>query len=239
MLEKSIDLNPKKIGFTILGMDILICFLSTALWYFPKKYQIPVANLDEMFYLDNEQNVPTYYSVLILLFAFLVTYFIARLKKTTKDSFYPQWMGLAIGFFILSADEFIMLHEKLKRFTFHVFPKDSYLYNSGWVTMGVITALVVSLFFLYFVMKLPRKPRNIIIAAGIIYLTGALVIERIGYSILDIYGNGREFVLISMVEEFMEMAGITLYIYGLLDYLKQMMVDISVKYQPLTENKRL
>ncbi len=232
MLEKQIEINSKKIGVILLGLDVLICCLSTALWYFPRKYQIPVANLDELFYLDNEQNVPTFYSVLLILLATGLTIFVAKLKKNTGDPFYPHWTGLSIGMFLLASDEFIMLHEKLKRLTFRLFPQDSFLYSSSWVTIGAIIVIILGLFFIRFMYRLPKRTKIIFVISGIIYITGALILERIGFSILDIYGRKREFILITMLEEFMEMGGITLYIYGLLEYLKDMMLTVKITYLP-------
>lgn len=232
MIENILNINPKKTGIILLISNIVICMLSTALWYFPRKYQIPVANLDELFYLDNEQNIPTYYSVLQLLLATLCVYLVVYIKKFNKDRFLPHWTGLCIGMFLLSADEFIMLHEKLKRFTFHIFPKDSFFYSGSWVTMAIMLVAVVGIFYIYFFLKLPPRTRYLYLLSGFIFLAGALILERIGFSVLEIYGRKREFVLITMAEEFMEMSGITLFIYATLDYLKSMMTSFKISFNP-------
>lgn len=232
MIENILNINPRKTATTLLISNIIICLLSTALWYFPRKYQIPVANLDELFYLDNEQNVPTYYSVLQLLLATFCIFLVVYTKKYSKDRFLPHWIGLCIGMFLLSADEFIMLHEKLKRFTFHIFPKDSFFYSSSWVTMAVILVAVVGVFYIHFFIKLPPRTRYLYLLSGVIFLIGALILERIGFSVLEIYDRKREFVLITMAEEFMEMSGITLFIYATLDYLKSMMTSFKILFNP-------
>ena len=66
-----------------------------------------------LFYVDNEQNIPTFFSVFLLLFAALLLLIIAVLERNRTASHVLHWAILSLGFLYIAADEFIALHERL------------------------------------------------------------------------------------------------------------------------------
>ena len=66
---------------------------------------------------------------------------------------------------------------------------------------------------------MPSAIRNKFIIAGVIFVTGAIGLEAIGGKIFTSYGAGTLFyALLTNVEEILEMVGILLFIYVLLQY---------------------
>jgi|TARA_B100002003_G_C14006927_1_gene485934 hypothetical protein len=109
-----IVLKPKKVAklfaFTVMyltlahivGQSIAFCL------GFKNKYK-PVAS---WFDLATEQSIPTFYSSAALLFCSLLLAIVTFAKKKNGEQ-YIYWLGLAIIFLFLSADESIGIHEQL------------------------------------------------------------------------------------------------------------------------------
>ena len=85
--------------------------------------------------------------------------------------------------------------------------------------------------FLRFLRHLPRTTLWLSLGSGTVYVTGALLIEMI--SQIYAVGHGKQTPIyggLATIEEFMEMLGIALYIYTLLDYLRSLAVDIRIDF---------
>jgi hypothetical protein len=62
--------------------------------------------------------------------------------------------------------------------------------------------------------------RRLFILAGLIYLSGAIVIETVGGHYVTVWGHDSiRYVLCTTAEEFLEMIGIVVFIYALLKYM--------------------
>jgi hypothetical protein len=107
-------------------------------------------------------------------------------------------------------DEAISIHER-------VF---DHLYYS-WKIPGVIAVLIFGLIFLRFVVLLPTKTRYLFIIAGVLFVAGALGFEYVAFKYWEQGNNIRSmaFALFSTIEEFLEMIGIVIFIYALIDYM--------------------
>jgi len=64
-----------------------------------------------MFYVGNEQNVPTWYSSVTLL-ASASLFAVAARAEWRNGRFAPYWLGLAVIFIALSIDEVASIHER-------------------------------------------------------------------------------------------------------------------------------
>lgn len=119
-------------------------------------------------------------------------------------------MFFAIGFHILSIDEVVGLHEYVNTLT----------EDTTWTTYGAIIVLIIGLANLPFLARLPSRTRNLFIIAGAIYVGGALGVERATdwYDEHDLM-NTLAYNLWTAVEECMEMSGIVLFIFALLEHI--------------------
>ena len=73
-----------------------------------------VFGLAPLFQLDWEQSLPTWYSSLTLAFSALLLFTIYRTKSASRDDFSRYWLGLAVIFASLSADEASSIHENFE-----------------------------------------------------------------------------------------------------------------------------
>jgi hypothetical protein len=88
------------------------------------------------------------------------------------------------------------------------------------------------------VFALDRSTRNLIIASGVIFLTGALLFEAFGgwyYERIE-QSTDMVYVTITTVEETLEIAGLILFLHTLLNYLSKMLPGgrIEVSGEPGT-----
>jgi hypothetical protein len=238
MQSKTYEIKPFKVSFILAATAASLVFISTAIWYFPTRYKWDVGKFFDLFFVDREKNIPTMFSALILLLCAILIFVIASIRKGKPNSFYPHWIGLGIGFMVMSIDEFVMLHEMLIK------PMDTLLgrhrsafLQLGWVVPGIILVVVLALVYVWFLAKLPRRTLWIFIIAGALYLTGAIALEMVGGYIIKTFGEmTREYVIECTFEESCELFGTVLFIYGLLDYLKLQVQSIHLQFSaPNTE----
>ena len=174
--------------------------------------------------LDVEANLPTWYSCMSLALCSGLLLAIHRTKSKQRDPYSLHWLGLALGLALMSIDELASIHEAC------MWPLQSALGTSGplffaWVIPGFMIVLVVGLLYLRFLLALPPRTRNIFILAALVFLSGALGMEMIGSSLYhDLVIAGKEesvpYALETIVEETLEMTGVLIFLYGILDYIK-------------------
>jgi hypothetical protein len=171
-----------------------------------------------MFDFNSEGNLPTMYSVGALVIASILLFFVGFIKRRQKDKFALHWLFLGSIFFFMSYDEAAKMHERLNEITRSFLPESSmdFLYFA-WVIPYAILALAIGIIYLQFLKNLPKRTALLFIAAGATFITGAL-----GFEMLTSYFRGVGFTihLIITIEETLEMLGIILFIYAILDYIK-------------------
>ncbi|NES81321.1 MAG: hypothetical protein F6K10_07860 [Moorea sp. SIO2B7] len=180
--------------------------------------------------LDRELNLPTWYSSFTLAFCAILLAVIAAGKKAENDRFFRQWKILSTIFWILAIDELVSLHEIL------IIPDladalhlPGFLYQI-WVIPGMIIVLIFILKYVRFRAHLPKRTRYHFTLAAILYIGGALGMEMLGGHYAEIEGQQHlTYTLIATAEEVMEMMGIIVFMYGLLNYLKISRQDLEVQ----------
>jgi len=166
--------------------------------------------------IDREMNFPTLFSTLLLLLCSLLIYLISGAqKKAGKGD--ARWSILATIFLFLSIDEFSSIHELL------IVPVRTWLNTGGmlyfaWVIPFVIITIILAAIYIPFIIRLPVKIRLLTFVAATLYVSGALGIEMLGGVYFEAIGEQRTLIyeLITMVEESLEIFGLTLYVYTLL-----------------------
>jgi hypothetical protein len=122
------------------------------------------------------------------------------------------WWGLALVFACLSLDEAASVHEKA------IDPLQSALGTSGpllyaWVIPGAVAVGAVGLAFVPFLRRLERATAGLFLAAGGLYVGGALGFEVLSGALAPESGPpGWPYVLVATTEELLEMLGITLFL---------------------------
>ena len=161
----------------------------------------------QLFDVDEENNLPTWFSGFLLGLTSFWVWLTAEAKHQAWDRWWIHWKGLALGFFVLSIDEIAGLHESFNTMT-----------DTTWAIPGGILALLVGLTFFSFLWSLPPATRNAFVAAGCIYVGGAVGVEIIG---APMDADTMTYNLTTVVEEGMEMAGVILFLMALLRYMSR------------------
>lgn len=171
----------------------------------------------DVFNLNDEHNIPAWYASVILLLCSLIIYFIYLYKQSLQDKFRKHWLWLGIIFTYLSLDEAISIHENFKlRF---LFSKDHILYDDSWVIVGGILVTIFVFSYRRFLQHLPHKFSQLFLLSGFIYVFGSGGMEVVGSFTQEFYGKASMVHAIAIVlEEFLEMLGIVLFIHTLLLY---------------------
>jgi hypothetical protein len=188
-----------------------------------------VYGLIAKFDLDNENNIPTYFSSVILLLSAFLLGVIAVFKKQQSHLYARHWAFLAIIFLCLSLDETASLHEMLTRPVRELFGSQGLFYHS-WVFAAVPLVLILGLSFLRFLLHLPSQTRLLFSVAAVLYIGGAVGTEIVGWDYDAIYGeNNLTYNLIAAIEETLEMTGIVLFNYALLRYLSKEVGELVLR----------
>lgn len=172
--------------------------------------------LGALFDLDKEQNLPTLFSSLLILFnAALCT--LAWKFQRQLGAPEPRWLVLCVALMWVGIDEFCSFHETLAtplRTAFHL---NGFLYFA-WVIPYGIAAIVLGASLVPFLFTLPAGTRWTMVAAGAVYVFGAVGLEMIGARTFEFMGNERSplWMLSSTFEEVFEMSGMTIFAYAML-----------------------
>ena len=183
----------------------------------------------ELFNLDMENNLPTWYSTISLFFCSIILLLIGLVKKNVGDKFYLHWIILSIIFTILSLDENIQLHEKT------IDPLRNFFNSSGifyfaWTIPAIFLLLFLFFFFLKFLINLPKKSRILFLFSGSIFILGSIGGELVGgYWTSKFDQENLVYALITNFEEILEMTGILFFIYALLDYMSLHLIDLRIR----------
>jgi hypothetical protein len=162
--------------------------------------------------LSAEANLPTWYSSILLFACAVVLASIASIVRGQRVRFATHWTVLAAIFLYMSLDETAQLHERLNS----LWSLEGVFYFS-WIIPAAVIVLVIGLAYLPFVLHLPPPTRIRFIAAGIIYVGGALIMEMPLGAWATRHGEDNiGYALIDALEETMEMAGASLFLLALL-----------------------
>lgn len=186
-----------------------------------------------LFDLDGEKNIPTFFSMFLLLSADLLLWIVTLLKRKQKSPDGSYWALLSSGFLFMAADEASTIHELLGRPT-HMLLGDENLsfFNYAWVIPGMALVGVLTLYFLRFLLRLPPKTRLAFFLAAIIYLGGAIGMEVVGGRIFEVHGRDLLYTLTSHVEESLEMTGVIIFIQALLVYIAETFEEVQIIFDP-------
>lgn len=214
-------IHPRNLCLSLLAVTILLTVAHLGAMI--SRYMLGddfVYGLVDMFDLNLENNIPTVFSTLILVASAVLLTVIASHAATVKHNA-GYWKWLAIIFMFLAVDENASLHELFIDPIQEMLPSGGIMYV-GWIIPYALAALVIGLVYLKFVWSLPTRTRNLVILSGCLYLSGAIGFELLGGWYLLPRNEVEDFPysMLVMTEEFLEMSGIILFIYTLLDYLK-------------------
>jgi hypothetical protein len=217
--DLELRLNPRRLLIGLLAFNTLLVGLSLgALVGFKLLGDQPwLLNLYLAVNIDAERNVPAVYSALQLLAAAGLLGLVA-VAQTSVAGGAPRRFGMLAGLFVLlAADEAFSFHEAMGG------AMHGQLQLTGpisgcwtWVIAGAPIVLVTGLCFLPLLWKLHRRTRGLVVLAATLFIGGALGLETVGGIVRSYHGVGGAYYLVTALEEWCEMVGISVFVFALL-----------------------
>jgi hypothetical protein len=185
-------------------------------WFLP--IPDPNANAEiDLFSLDEERNIPTWYSSSTLLVCSVLFATIAAAEKRGEGRYLLHWRALSIVFLLMSMDEAVSIHQRTSSFVAGLLNTSGLLYYA-WVVPATAFLLVFALTYLKFFLDLPQRVRRLLLVSGVLYTAGALGLEMIEGLYVTSYGSSEDiaYALLTSSEELLEMIAIVVLIYVLM-----------------------
>ena len=152
--------------------------------------------LIQLFELDEENNLPTWFSSFILLNVAFVLYISSKRTGLEKKS---HWRFIAFGFLLLAIDEVAGLHETFNSSI-----------EMNWAIPGAILILFVAAAYVPFLLSLRGKLALLFILSGALFVSGAIVTELFSE---DMESDSWGYAVAVALEEGLEMFGALLFLW--------------------------
>lgn len=225
-----IKIGPGKIA-RVMTLIVAALLLLNVAGYVSRFFLGYDSKLISAFSFGYEQNFPTFYSALALLFCAALLAIVGAARRKAHREYAFHWGALAAIFAFLSADEMLEIHEVL------IVPVREALHTGGmlrfaWVIpYGVLVAVFV-LAYLKFLRDLPAKTRRRFVVAGALYVLGALGMELLGSKYYDLHGGDNfVYVMHQTLEELLEMAGVIVFAHAIAEYLRDEVGLVQVNFK--------
>lgn len=228
----TIKISPEK-TVLVLGLIALV-FLIANLAGYALKYLPSDALVKDfvLFNLDHEGNLPTYFSSLLMLYAGLLLCWIAIYKKQSRQANVLHWAVLSIIFVCMAIDESASIHELSIRPLRSLFCATGVFYYA-WIIPGICFVVFILIMYARFIIRLPSKTRLFFIIGGTIFISGAIGVEMLGglYKVMYDTRDALTYGILTTIEEILEISGVILFIYGLMDYIRSWGTIIQIDFQ--------
>lgn len=216
--------DPRKVFLGLTGIIFILLILNIASYlnFFlndltPRDYFFKKTNF------NTEKNLPSIFSGTIHFIAafYLLIVATANLKIKKRKRF---WMTLSLIFLFLGLDEILRIHEKISGDSSYLSENFGIFLYSWIVYYGSALVLLVILFFKP-LFSLPRATLLRFIAAGSIFVTGAIGMENFAGFIIATHELPESEIIHSplifslyTIEELLEMMGVAYFIYAVLKF---------------------
>ena len=225
----ALNLDPEKVGKFLLFIIVVLVFSHILAHFgvFILNQYSDIGYSGRLFNLNEESNIPTFYSAFNLALCSILLAIIAGKKQINNSRYTKHWQFLSLLFFLLAIDEIAMIHEILTILRKPLNASGFFYFT--WVVPAIIFLIILSFVFISFLKSLPKRIRTLFIFSGIIYVVGAIGVEMVSGYHSEIYGeNNFAYGIITTVEELLEMMGILAFIYSLLFYLQNYLGGINL-----------
>ncbi len=202
--EIQIAIATRAYSYTLLPITICLIAIHCFLNYYHHEIEELHWLIFQLFDLDDENNLPTWFSSFVLLNNSLVMYLFAQMEKD-RNKYY--WLLLSVGFLALSIDEVAGLHETINT-----------AIEISWAYPAAVLVLILGLSFIPFLLSLERRLAVLFVISGLIYISGVLGVEVLSE---DMDEDSMAYGFATAVEESLEMLGALLFLSINLNELKK------------------
>ena len=166
----------------------------------------------DLFDMNNEVSVPTWWQQLLLASAAAVCLLIAAVEKprTRPDGRY--WTALAVIFGFMSVDEGSEIHERLTPPVRAALDIEGGIFWYAWLIPAIVSVLGLTLVFLNFWKRLDGGPRRLLALGWVAFLVGVILFEAVGGAHDSRRGQDFAYSTLVAAEEGAEMLGASLFL---------------------------
>jgi hypothetical protein len=184
------------------------------------------------FSLDREANAPSWFSSALLLVGAAVLALVALDANSRNARWARHWAGLSLVLVVLSLDETAEIHERIGSWLRAHLNLHGPLHYAG-IIPALALALVVGIAYLQFLLALPRRTRLGFLVSAAVYITGAAGVEAASGWWAEAHGSkSTGLLLLSTLEENLEMIGTTLFIVMLIGYFARFGRAVALHGEP-------
>ena len=213
--DYQLKLAVREYTVTLLVLALVLVVIHVGLYFYNYQVEELPFLLLQLFDLDDENNIPTWFSSFLLLNNAFFVYLYSVKEGLQKP---VHWRLIAAGFLILALDEVAGLHESFNS-----------AIEINWAIPGGILVLFVGVMFVPFLLSLPRRLALLFILSGFLYVSGAIVIELLSE---DMESDSLAYMLTVAVEEGLEMMGALLFLVVMLRQMRsgeEVIVGVSAE----------
>jgi hypothetical protein len=229
--------TPKKIA-TVLSAVVGVLLLANLVCIYLKFVRGNNFQFIRTFYFNTESNIPSLYSSLAIIACAFALFQISGLRMEIEKRRHFNWKILGYVFLFLGVDEFVSIHENLTGVTRRAVGDGAGYLHYAWVLPYVIVFLGVFGYMARFFFRLPNWLKLQFLAAGSIFVFGAVGVEMMcgKYEAENGTTNTLTYALLATLEELLEMVGIILFMHALLRYYVENvagnLLKVSVEMHP-------
>ena len=228
-MDLNLQLSKRKITRILIAVVVFLHLANLlAIWIRFTPLSFP---LDDTYVallgVSSEGKIPTWYSAVSLLFCSVLLAFISKAKYQERDPFRKQWLILSILFAILSLDEATSIHEMATGPIRAALDTKGVFYYA-WVIPGIAFVIAFGVLYIRFLLHLETRTKRLFIVAGLVYVAGVLGMELVGSWYTSQYGWSLTYGFIAALEELLEMLGIVVFIYAILDVIEMSLISIRI-----------
>ena len=225
----------------ILCLTVMHILVQIAYFGFGRDHLLGLTPLLDM---NGENNVPTWYSGIVLFLVAGALGVVAAAKHQAGAPFARHWAALALIFVYLSLDELTRIHEKwgplLERPLGSL--RDPAVMGGAmrnlWVIPAFLLAAVVGLAYIRFLLHLPSRTRNLFVASGTAFVLATVGMEMVGASLSAAGGRFTPgFMVLVTIEEVTEMASIALFLCAVLDYAASAVGTVLIRIPAMSRDR--
>jgi len=222
--ETRIEISKVRVTRLLVGIAVVIHVLNIPAVAF--KYAWPehwswARHYVVLLSVSGEGKLPTFYSGLTMLAAAVLLGWIAVHERLRGHRFHAHWMWLGILFALMAMDEMVALHEMSARPLREFFGVSRGPLYHAWVIPAMAFLGFMAVAYFRFLFALPARTRILFVVSGAIYVAGALGMEMIGSARAAAYGQDLVYGVLATLEEVLEMSGMVLFLYSLMDHLER------------------
>lgn len=198
-------IRPKKVTSFLLSITFLL--LTAYAFVLVRKYIFQAQAGGHTFDLDQEGNVPAFFSTGLFLINSALFFLLWKMRDFVDGS-RRIWLFLAGLLCFLGLDELASIHERLIKPVKSLIPASGWFYYA-WIIPYGLALIVLAGFILPILWKLDRPTRSGFLLSAVVFVSGAIGFEMIAGQYMDgktetdlIYG------LLVGCEEILEMIGL-------------------------------